>query len=132
MQAHGRAYEISIVVYTRERHGYLYTQCISSTIFVKSILFKRFMKRPHKSLKQYGSPLIKILATEIVQASDPRATDPRMTAIKCSEIRDLIRRGTFQVILKQEVPKGANVLTPQFFSLQNRQWTERLSSKPDL
>ena len=37
-----------------------------------------------------------------------------MIAAKYSEIRDLIRRGTFKVILRQEVPEGANILTARF------------------
>ena len=65
-------------------------------------------------MKQYGSQPVKILATEIVQASDPPATGPRMFEAKYSESGDLICRGTFKVILKQEVPEGANVLTAQF------------------
>ena len=43
--------------------------------------------------------------------SDPCATDLRMVAAKYSEIRDLIRHGTFKVILKEEIPKEASVLT---------------------
>ena len=73
------------------------------------------MKRLHKSLKQYGSPPIEVLATVVIQASDPRATDSKMIAAKYSEIRDRIRRGTFKVVMKQEVPEGANVLTARFF-----------------
>ena len=43
-----------------------------------------------------------------------RATDPRMIAAQHSEIRDLIRRGKFKVILKEEIPEGANFLTVRF------------------
>ena len=43
-----------------------------------------------------------------------RATEPRMVAAKNSEIRDLIRRGTFKMIFKEEIPSRANVLTAWF------------------
>ena len=31
-----------------------------------------------------------------------------------SEVQDLLRRGTFKVILKEELPDGANALTVRF------------------
>ena len=37
--------------------------------------------------------------------SDPRATAQRMVTAKYTETKDLIRRGTFKVILKEEIPE---------------------------
>ena len=81
---------------------------------LSQLLSERFMKRLHKSLKQYGPPPVEILATEIVQTSDPLPTNPRMIAAKHSEIRDLIRRRTFIVIWKQKASEGATVLPLDF------------------
>ena len=77
------------------------TRCASQVRSSPSkLLSKRFMKKLHKSLKQYGSPSIEILATEIVRVSNLRAKDSRMITAKYSEIRYLIRRGTFKVVLR--------------------------------
>jgi Reverse transcriptase (RNA-dependent DNA polymerase) len=48
--------------------------------------------------------------TEIIDKKDPRTHDPRMEAAKRKEIQGLLKRGTFKVILKSEIPDGANVL----------------------
>ena len=37
-----------------------------------------------------------------------------MIAAKYTEIRDLLHRETFEVILKEEIPEGSNVLTARF------------------
>ena len=72
------------------------------------------MKRLHNSVKQYSTRSIEILATEVIQSSDPRSADPRIIATKYNEIRDLIRRGTFKVVVIEEIPVGVNILTARF------------------
>ena len=52
--------------------------------------------------------------TEIVGKHDPKADSPEMKNAISSEVRDLLRRGTFKVILKEELPDGANALTARF------------------
>ena len=52
--------------------------------------------------------------TEVVGKHDPRASSPEMKDAISNEVRDLLRRGTFKVILKEELSDGANALTARF------------------
>ena len=52
--------------------------------------------------------------TEVISPTDPRAYSPQMTAAKRKEIMSLMRRGTFKVILKEEIPPDGNVLPGRF------------------
>ena len=53
--------------------------------------------------------------TEIIHKDDPRAKDPRMLKVIAEELRDLLKRSTFKVVIKEEIPDGSNVLTARFF-----------------
>ena len=53
--------------------------------------------------------------TEIIDANDPRASSLEMRNTIDSEVRDLLHRGTFKVILREELPDGAIALTARFF-----------------
>lgn len=55
-----------------------------------------------------------IFATEVVQPKDPRATSSEMLAARQAEIKNLLKRGTFKVVLTEDVPKDANVLPGRF------------------
>ena len=74
------------------------------------------MKQIHSSLSEYRTPAneIDVRLTEVVQPSNPRAKDPRMVKAIQDEVRDLFCWGTFKVILKEEIPDGANVLTARY------------------
>ena len=52
--------------------------------------------------------------TEIITRGDPRAYSPEMNAAKKAEIKNLLERGTFKVILKEELPPDGNVLPGRF------------------
>lgn len=52
--------------------------------------------------------------TEILHPRDPRANGPEMGAAVRKEIKGLLDRGTFKVILREEVPPDANVLPGRF------------------
>ena len=54
------------------------------------------------------------LLTDSLKRGDPRCLSPQMSNAKCTEIHQLIRRGTFKVILKEEIPPNANVLSARF------------------
>ena len=75
-----------------------------------------YMKQIHSSLSEYRTPAneIDVRLTEVIQSSDPRTRDLRMAKAIQDEARDLLRRGTFKVILKEEIPDGANVLTARY------------------
>ena len=52
--------------------------------------------------------------TEIIPLGDPRAYSAEMTAAKKAEIRSLLERKTFKVILKEELPTNGNILPGRF------------------
>ena len=53
--------------------------------------------------------------TEVFQENDERAHSSEMKAAIKSEVTDLLRRGTFKVMPRKEIPDGANALTARFF-----------------
>ena len=64
--------------------------------------------------KSPGTGADDIYLTEILHPNDPRAKGPDMTLAKRSEIGNLLRRGTFKVILKRDVPPDGNILPGRF------------------
>ena len=65
-------------------------------------------------LRAYGTSEDEIYLTEMISDKDPRASCPEMTAAKKAEIRNLLERGTFKVVIKKDVPPNANVLPGRF------------------
>ena len=56
----------------------------------------------------------RINLAEIINPRDPRADDDRMTDAKRKEIKGLLERGTFRIVLKEDIPKGANRLRARY------------------
>ena len=51
----------------------------------------------------------------------PAPKDPPRNKSIQDEVRDLLRRGTFKVILKEEIPDGANELTARYmFAIKSK------------
>jgi Reverse transcriptase (RNA-dependent DNA polymerase) len=48
--------------------------------------------------------------TEVIRPSDTRSFDTKMKAAKQKQIRGLLERGTFKIVLRNDIPKGANKL----------------------
>ena len=67
----------------------------------------------HGALHQFLSTPseIKVEITEIIQSDDPISNYPLLAPAIQEEIKDLLKRGIFKVILREEIPDGANVLT---------------------
>ena len=57
---------------------------------------------------------VPVRLTEVIPKDDPRANSEEMLKAKLDEVSDQLRRGTFKVILKSELPDGANALTARF------------------
>ncbi|MEM1283154.1 MAG: reverse transcriptase domain-containing protein [Chlamydiota bacterium] len=73
-------------------------------------MFSSFISRPlHESNDPY-----RIHITEVLHPADPRAFGKLATEAKKKEIEGLIRKGTWKIVLKEEVPRDANVLTSHF------------------
>lgn len=70
----------------------------------------------NQSFDTYKTPTIEDdeFITEIIQSKDPRSHTPEMQETEQDEIINLIKRGTFKVILKKEVPPDANILPGRF------------------
>ncbi len=52
--------------------------------------------------------------TEIIDPNDPRASSKQMSQAKRKEIKGLLDRGTFSIILRERVPPDGNVLPGRF------------------
>ena len=70
----------------------------------------------HSSRQQFSSERqsLTIHLTELISKDDPRASSPEMRKAIYEEVRDLPKRKTFKVILKEELPDGADALTARF------------------
>jgi len=55
-----------------------------------------------------------VYMTEIIDVNDPRSCSKKMDDAKRSEIRNLLQRGTFKVILREELPPDGNILPGRF------------------
>ena len=74
-----------------------------------------FMPDLHRALYYNCTPEDNdIYLTEIIDRQYPRADSLDMTEAKKTEIRNLPERGTFKVILKQDIPSDANILPVRF------------------
>ena len=58
----------------------------------------------------FNIPATTIQVTEVVDKDHPRASSPEMKGAIKEEVRDLMQRGTFKLMLKEELPEGAKVL----------------------
>ena len=84
--------------------------------FSPEIASTQFMKTVHTVLNKYSSnPTVHtIYMTEVIDASVPRAKTPEMKEAIMKEVLYLLKHRTFKFLLKEELPDGANALTPRF------------------
>ena len=64
-----------------------------------------YLNQIHSSVSSYRSPSedIDFRLTEVIQPSDLRGMDPRKAKAIQEEVRDLLSRSQFKVILKEEL-----------------------------
>lgn len=86
---------------TSAQHAQCYTLKLSKAI------------RPYSSSKD-NNPRIGVNLTEVLCREDERCKSPKMTQAIKSEIKGLLERGIFKVILTEEVPPEANTLPVRF------------------
>lgn len=65
-----------------------------------------------KRLKE--KPRADVHTTKILKPRDPRMSSPEADAACSKEIEDLVRRGTWELVLKEDVPPGANLISGAF------------------
>lgn len=73
-------------------------------------MVKQFVSRPHH---RESSPL-QIHITEVLKPRDPRCSSPEATKAKQKEIAELIKRGTWKIVLMEDIPKNSNVMNGRF------------------
>lgn len=67
-----------------------------------------------KCAGRFATLLEDTFATEVLDRGDPRANSPKMVEAKRAEIPNLLKRGTFKIVLKEGVPQDTNVLPGRF------------------
>ena len=74
-----------------------------------------FLRQLNTALEEFKFPPDRaVYAFEILEKGDPRCETQEMKATKRKEIRDLMKRGTFMVVSKDDIPHGANGLPGRF------------------
>ena len=69
----------------------------------------------YSTLREYRSDItFPVYLTEVIDKSDPRAHSTEMREAKRAEVQELLKRGIFKVILRSELPNGANLLSTRF------------------
>lgn len=76
--------------------------------------FKREMGDSMLRFGSYDAENVGSYQTEVNNAADPRAHSPRVQDAKKTEIRDLLERGTFKIIFKEDIGPDGNVLPGGF------------------
>ena len=64
--------------------------------------------------KEKKSEIPQVLITEILHRSDPRLQSEKAEEARQKEIENLVRRGTLELNLEEDVPPGANVISGSF------------------
>lgn len=81
-----------------------------------STLSKQLFTNVKIPLTQFSTPSFEsdVFMTEIILQKDERSKTPEMLKARADEIKNLIKRKTFKVILKEELPLNANILPGRF------------------
>lgn len=62
-----------------------------------------------------------IFVTEVLKPGDTRSSLPQFDVARAKELEGLARRGVYEIVLKDEVPEGANILGSRFvLSIKNK------------
>ena len=76
---------------------------------------RAFLLDVQRSLKGFATEESEdAFLTEVLNPNDPRSSSSRMTDAKRAEIKGIMERGTFKVILREEIPPNGNVLPGRF------------------
>jgi Reverse transcriptase (RNA-dependent DNA polymerase) len=102
--------------------------------------FSRAQVKPYREITHHREAATEVVAkigsavaqdfqttyvTEVLSPNDQRSNDPKMNQAKKREIKGLLERGTFRIILKSEIPQGANVLGGRYVLVIKDAGTER-------
>lgn len=116
------------VVYTEDKHVFIkdaqnepprpYSKTAVKRYYEPSVESDRYMEEMHNTMMNIADERLgnvhRVHVTEVLSEKDPRASDSKMNEAKRKEIRGLIERGSFRVILREDIPEGANRLRARY------------------
>ena len=79
------------------------------------------LSRLKECIKQFKSnPPPGIFVTEVLDMNDPRKDDPRFEEARAIELAGLAEKGAFELVIKEDIAEGSNVLGGRFvLSIKN-------------
>jgi hypothetical protein len=81
----------------------------------------------HRAVYTQNKTDVAVFVSESVENKDPRANGPAFSAAKQKELLALLERGTFKVVLLEEIPKHAPVMKGRFvLVIKNRDTDQEL------
>lgn len=96
-------------------------QCLLAADFDNILYGENFMEIMHSSMEQFVSrphhrktAPFQIHITEVLRPRDPRCSNADATKAKQKEIAELIKRGTWKIVLAEDIPLNANVMNGRF------------------
>ena len=104
---------------------------VESKKISREVIVIDYLRHNHESLVDCRTPTdeIDIRLAEVIQSSDPRTRDLRMAKAIQEEVRDILRCGTFKVIIKEEILDGSNVLTARYVLAIKSKLNEQIKFK---
>lgn len=107
----------------RERHYNL-----AQVIPVPKSQGDRELKRLLEGMEQFKSnPIPGVFITEVLHPADSRGRSEFFDAAKAKELAGLAARGVYEVVCKEDVPKGANILGGRFvLAIKNADTAEEI------
>lgn len=82
-----------------------------------NVIASHFKKEFGDNMQRSGSHIadsVDTYQTKVIAAADPRALSSKMQDAKKTEIRNLLKRETFKIILKEDMPRDNNELPGRF------------------
>ncbi len=79
-----------------------------------SSLPKLLSNRLYKSSTVNRKDIPSALITEVIHHNDPRMRSEQADRAQKQEIENLVRRGTWELVLEEDVPSGSNIISGSF------------------
>lgn len=83
------------------------------------------------ALEPVGDDVAMFCVTEVIISRDSRPRSPEMKSAKAKELTGFFGRGSFQIVLKGDVPEDANIFGVASSLPSKRPILKNLCTKPD-
>jgi Reverse transcriptase (RNA-dependent DNA polymerase) len=89
-----------------------------------------FVRKTMGAIKLH-TPHTRVHITEIIGPNDPRAVCPEMQREKLAEMKGLLAKGVFEIVVREEIPPGSNTLGGRYVlawkdpGTDNERWKAR-------